>query len=221
MPGHIFIRTGEHEKSLETNRAAAAVDEAYFARIKDPGMYSMYYMHNLHFIAVEAAYLGHSEEAMATAKKIYEHMAPRSADMPFADAFMAVQPFVAAWLHRWDDCLALEEPPPSAVLANYARHYARAMAFANQNKIDEALANPDKFKELKEIQQAGGIDDPVLARAIHVLHLIYLEKQVDKELLKKADVTVFSKDLMTVAPAEILKAETVLTVVDGKVVFEK
>ncbi|CAN5540887.1 amidohydrolase [soil metagenome] len=38
---------------------------------------------------------------------------------------------------------------------------------------------------------------------------------------KKADVTVFSKDLMTVEPAEILKAQTVLTVVDGKVVFEK
>jgi predicted amidohydrolase YtcJ len=38
---------------------------------------------------------------------------------------------------------------------------------------------------------------------------------------KKADVTVFSKDLMTVAPAEILKAQAVLTVVDGRVVFEK
>lgn len=38
---------------------------------------------------------------------------------------------------------------------------------------------------------------------------------------KKADVTVFSKDLMTVAPAEILTAETVLTVVDGVVVFER
>lgn len=38
---------------------------------------------------------------------------------------------------------------------------------------------------------------------------------------KTADVTVFSKDLMTVAPAEILKAETLLTVVDGVVVFER
>ena len=37
---------------------------------------------------------------------------------------------------------------------------------------------------------------------------------------KKADVTVFSKDLMTVAPAEILTAQTVLTVVDGVVVFQ-
>jgi predicted amidohydrolase YtcJ len=38
---------------------------------------------------------------------------------------------------------------------------------------------------------------------------------------KKADVTVFSKDLMTIAPPEILKVDAVLTVVDGKVVFEK
>lgn len=38
---------------------------------------------------------------------------------------------------------------------------------------------------------------------------------------KKADVTVFSGDLMTIAPAEILKVEAVLTMVDGKVVFEK
>ncbi|KQY36026.1 amidohydrolase [Caulobacter sp. Root487D2Y] len=38
---------------------------------------------------------------------------------------------------------------------------------------------------------------------------------------KKADVTVFSKDLMTVAPPEILKVDAVLTIVDGKVVFEK
>ncbi len=38
---------------------------------------------------------------------------------------------------------------------------------------------------------------------------------------KKADMTVFSKDLMTVAPPEILKADAVMTIVDGKVVFEK
>jgi predicted amidohydrolase YtcJ len=38
---------------------------------------------------------------------------------------------------------------------------------------------------------------------------------------KKADVTVFSKDLMTITPPEILKVDTVMTLVDGKVVFEK
>ena len=39
------------------------------------------------------------------------------------------------------------------------------------------------------------------------------------ELGKRADLSVFSKDLMTVTPAEILQAKAVMTVVDGEVVF--
>jgi peptidyl-dipeptidase A len=54
-----------------------------------------------------------------------------------------------------------------------------------QNRIDEALADPQKFRELKELQESGQINDPLLARQINVLYLQYLEKQVDPALLKK------------------------------------
>jgi peptidyl-dipeptidase A len=54
-----------------------------------------------------------------------------------------------------------------------------------QNRIDEALANPQAFGEVKAIKEAGGIQDPILAREIHLLYLAYLEKQVDPALLKK------------------------------------
>jgi peptidyl-dipeptidase A len=54
-----------------------------------------------------------------------------------------------------------------------------------QNKLDEALSNRAQFAELKAIKEAGGIDDPVLARSIDVLYLMYLEKQVEPDLLKK------------------------------------
>jgi peptidyl-dipeptidase A len=54
-----------------------------------------------------------------------------------------------------------------------------------QNRIDEALADHEKFAELKQIREKGGISDSVLARQIEVLYLAYLEKQVDPELLKK------------------------------------
>src|SRR5947207_14542221 len=54
-----------------------------------------------------------------------------------------------------------------------------------QNRIDEALADPDKFRELKEIKESGQVDEPILAREINVLYLQYLEKQVDPALLKK------------------------------------
>jgi peptidyl-dipeptidase A len=55
-----------------------------------------------------------------------------------------------------------------------------------QNKIDEALADPKVFAELKDLKtRHKDIDDPILARAIDVLYLLYLEKQVDTALLKK------------------------------------
>ncbi len=38
---------------------------------------------------------------------------------------------------------------------------------------------------------------------------------------KLADLTVFSKDIMTVPETEILKADTVMTIVNGEVVYER
>lgn len=70
-----------------------------------------------------------------------------------------------------------------ANISGKAEDFARKEAA--QNRIDEALANPATFKEINGIKEAGGIDDPVLARAIAVVYLAYLEKQVDPALLKK------------------------------------
>ena len=55
-----------------------------------------------------------------------------------------------------------------------------------QNRVDAALADADAFKEVKNLRdQKKDIDDKVLARAIDVLYLSYLEKQLDTDLLKK------------------------------------
>lgn len=55
-----------------------------------------------------------------------------------------------------------------------------------QNKIDAVLANAETFKEVKALHEdVKKIDDAHTARAIQVLYLAYLEKQVDPELLKK------------------------------------
>src|SRR6266403_1635017 len=57
-----------------------------------------------------------------------------------------------------------------------------------QNRIDEALAEPAVFKELKAIKDAAGqrpLDDGPLARQIDVLYLQYLEKQVEPAVLKQ------------------------------------
>ena len=57
---------------------------------------------------------------------------------------------------------------------------------AAENRLNEALANPEPFARLKKIHE-GQIDDKVLKRTIEVLYLQYLEKQVDPALLKQDD----------------------------------
>jgi peptidyl-dipeptidase A len=54
-----------------------------------------------------------------------------------------------------------------------------------QNAIDEFLSDKAAFQEVKAIKDAGGIRDKVLGRAIDIIYLTYLEKQVDPELLRK------------------------------------
>ncbi len=55
---------------------------------------------------------------------------------------------------------------------------------AAENKLNEALSNREQFARLKQIH-AGKIPDPILARQIELLHLQYLEKQVDPALMKR------------------------------------
>jgi peptidyl-dipeptidase A len=76
-----------------------------------------------------------------------------------------------------------------------------------QNKIDAALSNKDDFKEVKAIKEGGQIDDKVIARAIDVIYLAYLEKQLDADLLKK---------MTALANAVEQKFNTFRAKVDGK-----
>lgn len=63
---------------------------------------------------------------------------------------------------------------------------AFARKIATQNKIDEALSDTRVFARLEALKkQRAEIDDPVTARAIDVLYLLYLEKQVPADLLRR------------------------------------
>lgn len=148
MPGHIFIRTGDHLQSLETNRKAARVDEAFFERTGAEGGYEMYYMHNLHFIAVEAMFLGRSGEATSTVMKIHDKLLPHAAAMPMADGFVALPSQILVRLNRWDDVMKLPEPSPRLPFSQYMWHYSRAMAWASSGQQTSASAELGKMQKL-------------------------------------------------------------------------
>ena len=92
-----------------------------------------------------------------------------------------------------------------------------------QNKIDEQLSNKEAFAQVKAIKERGGIDDPVTRRAINVIYLMYLEKQVDAEVLRKINglsnaveqkfntfrARVGDKELTTAQVRDALKSSTI------------
>jgi len=148
MPGHIYMRTGDHLRSLETNRKAVAADEAFFARTGSEGIYEMYYIHNLHFVAVEAMFLGRSAEAISAVMKIHDKLLPHAAEMPMVDGFVALPSQILVRLNRWDDVMKLPEPPLHLPFSQYMWHFSRAMALASSGREEAAAAQLGEMQKL-------------------------------------------------------------------------
>jgi tetratricopeptide (TPR) repeat protein len=149
MPAHIYIRTGDHEASERTNEVAAHADEAYFAVAHPQGIYPMmYYTHNLHFIAVENAFLGNYAASLAASRKVQEFVGPHVKELVALDAFYSLPLEIMVRFHRWTDILAEPQPDPSFAISSGTWHFARALAAANGGKLDQARA------ELAALQSA-------------------------------------------------------------------
>ena len=113
MPAHIYIRTGDHEEGEKTNVLAALADENYFAMAHPQGLYPlMYYTHNLHFIAVENAFMGNYARSLDYAWRTQQHVGPHVKEMEMLDAFYALPLQIMVRFHRWGDIL--DEPQPDA-----------------------------------------------------------------------------------------------------------
>jgi len=144
MPSHIFIHTGDHEASERTNEAAARADEAYFALAPQHGIYpTMYYTHNLHFIAVESAFLGNYADSLQAAKRAQEQAAPHLKELGMSsgimiDFYYSLPLQIMVRFHRWNEILTVPQPDVSQPVTAVAWHYARALASANKSKLDQA-----------------------------------------------------------------------------------
>jgi tetratricopeptide (TPR) repeat protein len=139
MPAHIYIRTGDHENGEKANVAAALADEAYFAIAHPKGTYPlMYYTHNLHFIAVENAFMGNYAGSLNYAKRTQEFVGPHVNDMDMLDAFYALPLQIMVRFHNWSDILAEPQPDAGHPMSTGVWHFARALADANTGKLDEA-----------------------------------------------------------------------------------
>lgn len=151
MPAHIYYRTGLYRESLDANKRAMAVDEAYFATSpSDPLYKSAYYPHNIHFVLVSAQMGGDGETAIDAAGKLDASLSDEMvAQYPLLEPIKAAPYLAHAIFSAPDAVLALKAPPESQVLVSALAHHARALGYAAKKDAAGAQREIDAITTLE------------------------------------------------------------------------
>jgi tetratricopeptide (TPR) repeat protein len=140
MPSHIFIRTGRYAAAREANERAIEADEAYLSLAPKPDFYSLYFLHNIHFLAYSAMMEGRYQSAIAAARKIEKQIPAEFLKnyVKIADGFMPTALHVLIRFGRWEEILAEPEPDDWRLLSRAEYHFARSIACSALGRIDTA-----------------------------------------------------------------------------------
>lgn len=138
MPSHIYIRTGQWQKAVDSNVAAVAADRAY-RRIVGPatGFLPVYVAHNDHMLAYAAMMTGQRELALQHIRDLVAGLPPEFMEQfgIVAEAWLAAPLEVLVRFGRWDDVLA--EPDIAAT-----NRFSRAFQFAARGIAHAAKGDP-------------------------------------------------------------------------------
>jgi tetratricopeptide (TPR) repeat protein len=176
MPAHIYINIGRQADSMKVNLAAARADEAFIRESNDQSLFRYgYYPHNIHFIVMSAQFSGDMATAIREARRLRGVLDPATSQkiawIQVIDAapFMAAAQFAGA-----DTVLAMAEPDARLPYARAIRHYARALARAQQRndaafETEIAAMNGYKPGEGLAAMIAQGVPAPdLLQMAEHI-----------------------------------------------------
>jgi hypothetical protein len=150
MPSHIYVRTGQYERSTMLNQRASLVDEEYLANSTNRGMYRWgYYPHNVDFVVYSAYMEGRSALAIQTAMKLaYKGSLITNSNPAFAQYF-TVEPLHAyVRFGKWKDILSLPDPDENYIYARLMTHYAKGLASLRGGNLFVAKQNLHKLDSL-------------------------------------------------------------------------
>jgi tetratricopeptide (TPR) repeat protein len=150
MPAHIYMRTGRYEDAAEWNRRAIEADNRYLEKAGENHIYSMYVVHNYHFLWAAAMMEGRSQEAMLAARGVASK-APMEMlkQMPGFDLILTAPVVGLVRFGLWDDVLAEPVPAGEFPYATAIWHWGRGMALSAKGKLDDAA------KEVETISAAA------------------------------------------------------------------
>ena len=125
---------GAWAQAAQQNREAGRIDREYERLSPKQDFYRLYMSHNDHFLAWTCMMLGRRAEALEAARTMVAEV-PEAwlvANAPLLDPYMAIESEVLMRFGRWDEILALPEPPKHLPITIAKWRFARASALAAQ-----------------------------------------------------------------------------------------
>ena len=134
MPAHVYQLRGRHADAIRLNIAAARSDEAFIRDTDDRSLVRYgYYPHNVHFIVTSAQMAGDMPTALAEARRLRTILdSATSARIAWIQAIDAAPYLAMAQFAEPQAILAMPAPDARLPYAAAMRHYARAVARAQQ-----------------------------------------------------------------------------------------
>ena len=158
MPSHIYVLLGDYDRVIKTNQHAIEVDKEFLDREGAMNFFTLYRIHNYHFIVYGAMFDGQRDVALKAARAINQQVpeALLKDQVDFLDAFMPTALHVMIRFGLWEDILNEPEPAEYLPMSRAIRFYARTLAYAATERVAEAEAERELFLEaVKQVPETN------------------------------------------------------------------
>ena len=148
MPSHIYMWSGRYDDSIRVNQKAIEVDRAFVEHAGRLNFYTLYRLHNYHFVAYGGMFTGQKQLAVDASRELVSELPDElMQEFPdFLDIFVATPFHVMVRFGMWEEILAEPEFPEDHYAANAVRLYARGLALATLGRTEEAVAEQQAFE---------------------------------------------------------------------------
>ena len=207
MATHIDVLCGDYHNVITRNQRAAVVDRKFEDYAGSANFYTLYRVHNVHFEAYGAMFIGRKSQALAAADALQQLLPVETvAFLPdFFEAFWGIRLHVLIRFGMWQEIL--DEPlPDDAELFSFTtalQRYACTVALANLGQIADAEAEIDLFRPARAAVQEtrymfNNPAESVLVIAGHMAQgeLAYKSGRIDEGLDHLRDAVVATDELV-------------------------
>ena len=154
MASHIYIQCGLYQDVIRVNSMAIDADRKYLINAGPNNFYTSYRIHDYHFKAYGAMFLGQYRPAIEAAEELADTVPEdflRIESPPMADwneAYLTVKHHVLIRFGKWQEIIDLPLPsdPVLYSMTTAVTYYAKGVAYAATGRIEEAEAEQALFE---------------------------------------------------------------------------